>query len=84
MNEEQLALVEEGLNLLIKKYKLNLVEGDQMRLRAAMDAKIALRRVILAVAVKGNIKDITPTNEDKTATGWLVQDLNDNLIRYLP
>ncbi len=84
MNEEQLALVEEGLNLLIKKYRLNLVEGDHERLRAAMDAKIALRRVILAVAVNGNIKDIIPTNEDKTATGWLVQDLNDKLIRYLP
>ena len=81
MDEEQLALVEEGLNLLIKKYKQNLNEGDAERLKAAQEAKVALRRVILAVAVKGNLKDIVPIQDDESF-GWEVTDQNDKVIRY--
>lgn len=81
MDEEQLALVEEGLNLLIKKYKQNLNEGDSERLKAAQEAKVALRRVILAVAVKGDLKDIIPI-QDEESFGWEVVDQNDKVIRY--
>ena len=81
MDEEQLAQVEEGLNLLIKKYKQNLNEGDAERLKAAQEAKVALRRVILAVAVKGNLKDIVPIQDDESF-GWEVTDQNDKVIRY--
>jgi hypothetical protein len=82
MDEEQLALVEQGLNLLIKKFKKNLNEGDLERLEACLDAKKAIRKVILAVAIKGDIKDIIPVLEEKKGAGWEVTDFNDKIIRY--
>jgi len=82
MDEEQLALVEEGLNLLIKKYKRNINPGDLERLKAAQDAKMAIRKVMLSVAVKGDIKDIIPVIEDKKGAGWEVTDFDNKIIRY--
>ncbi len=82
MDEEQLALVEEGLNLLIKKFKLNENPGDLERLKAAQDAKLAIRKVILSVAIKGDIKDICPVIEGGKGAGWEVTDFNDKIIRY--
>jgi hypothetical protein len=82
MDEEQLALVEEGLNLLIKKFKQNLNEGDQERLQATIDAKKAIRKVILAVAIKGDIKVISPIIADSRGAGWEVTDFNDKIICY--
>lgn len=82
MDEEQLALVEEGLNLLIKKFKQNLNEGDKERLEATLDAKKAIRKVILAVAIKGDIKEITPIIADDRGAGWEVTDFNNKIICY--
>ena len=82
MDEEQLALVEEGLNLLIKKYKRNANQGDLERMKAAQDAKVAIRKVMLSVAIKGDIKSITPIIEGKRGAGWEVIDLNNKVIRY--
>lgn len=82
MDEEQLALVEEGLNLLIKKFKQNLNEGDHERLQATLDAKKAIRKVILAVAIKGDIKEITPIIADDRGAGWEVTDFNNKVICY--
>jgi hypothetical protein len=82
MDEEQLALVEEGLNRLIKRFKQNLNEGDQERLQATLDAKKAIRKVILAVAIKGDIKEINPIVVEKKGAGWEVTDFNDKIIRY--
>lgn len=82
MDEEQLALVEEGLNLLLKKFKRNQNEGDLLRMQAVMDAKVAIRKVMLSVAIKGDIKDIVPVIEGGKGAGWEVTDFNDNVIRY--
>jgi len=82
MDEEQLALVEEGLNLLIKKFKRNASEGDLQRMKAAQDAKVAIRKVILSLALKGDIKDIVPVIEKGKGAGWEVTDFDDRTIRY--
>ena len=82
MDEEQLALVEEGLNLLIKKFKKNKNEGDLQRMKAAQDAKVAIRKVMLSVAIKGDIKDITPVIEGGKGAGWEVTDFDNKIIRY--
>ncbi len=82
MDEEQLALVEEGLNLLIKRFKRNSNIGDLERMKAAQDAKVAIRKVMLSVAVKGDIKDIVPVIEGGKGAGWEVTDFDDRIIRY--
>ncbi len=82
MDEQQLALVEEGLNLLIKKYKRNQNEGDLQKMQAAMDAKVAIRKVMLSVAIKGDIKDIVPIIERGKGAGWEVTDFEDKIIRF--
>lgn len=82
MDEEQLALVEEGLNLLIKRYKRNVNPGDLERMKAAQDAKLAIRKVILSVAIKGDIKDIVPVLESHKGAGWEVTDFNDRTVCY--
>ncbi len=82
MDEEQLALVEEGLNLLIKKYKMNQKEGDLIRMKAVMDAKIAIRKVMLSVAIKGDIKDISPVLGGGKGAGWEVTDFDNKVVRY--
>lgn len=82
MDEEQLALVEEGLNQLIKKWKRNINTGDLDRMKAAQDAKVAIRKVMLAVAVKGDVKDIVPVLEGGKGAGWEVTDFEDRVIRF--
>ena len=82
MDEEQLALVEEGLNLLIKKYRRNTHEGDLRRMKAAQDAKLAIRKVMLSLAIKGDIKDIVPVLENGKGAGWEVTDFDNKIIRY--
>lgn len=82
MDEEQLALVEEGLNLLLQKYKKNENEGDLKRVKAVMDAKVAIRKVMLSVAIKGDIKDIVPIIEGGKGAGWEVTDFEDKVVRY--
>lgn len=82
MDEEQLALVEEGLNLLMQKYKKNENPGDLERLKAVADAKVAIRKVMLSVAIKGDIKDIVPVIENAKGAGWEVVDFQDKVIRY--
>ena len=82
MDEEQLALVEEGLNLLLQKYKLNQNKDDRRRVQAVMDAKIAIRKVMLSVAIKGDIKDIVPVLAGGKEAGWEVTDFDDKIVRY--
>jgi len=82
MDEEQLALVEEGLNLLLQKYKLNQDKDDRRRMQAVMDAKIAIRKVMLSVAIKGDIKEIVPVLETGRGAGWEVTDFDDRVMRY--
>lgn len=82
MDEEQLTLVEEGLNLLIKKYKRNSNEGDLVRMKAAQDAKAAIRKVMLSIAIKGDVKDINPVIENGRGAGWEVTDFENKIIRY--
>lgn len=82
MDEEQLALVEEGLNLLLQKYKKNQNPGDLQRAKAVMDAKMAIRKVMLSVAIKGDIKDIIPVLEGGKGAGWEVTDFENKVVRY--
>lgn len=82
MDEEQLALVEEGLNLLLQRYKRNEKEGDLKRAQAVMDAKVAIRKVMLSVAIKGDIKEIIPIIEGGKGAGWEVTDFNNKVMRY--
>lgn len=82
MDEEQLALVEEGLNLLIKQYKKNSKEGDLQKMKAAQDAKNAIRKVMLSLAIKGDIKEIVPVIEKGKGAGWEVTDFENKIIRY--
>lgn len=83
MNEEQLMLVEEGLSKLLKQYKMNLKPDDARRLKVTQDAKMAIRKVILAVAIKGDVKDIIPLlAEDDIKIGWEVVDKNNKIIKY--
>ena len=82
MDEKQLSLVEEGLNLLIKRFKRNLSEGDLERMKIAQDAKVAIRKVILSLAVKGDIKDIVPLIDQGKGAGWEVTDFDDKVVRY--
>lgn len=82
MNEEQLMLVERGLSKLARRYRQNLNDGDKRRLKYTLDAKIAIRKVILAVAIKGSLKDISPFIENGHRAGWEVIDKNDRVLRY--
>jgi hypothetical protein len=83
MNEEQLMLVEEGLAKMLKRFKQNTNADDNRRLKATQDAKTAIRKVILAVAIKGDIKEITPIQSDNgIKIGWEVIDKNDKIIKY--
>lgn len=82
MDEEQLALVEEGLNLLLQKYKRNERDGDLRRVQAVMDAKVAIRKVMLSVAIKGDVKDIIPVIEGGKGAGWEVTDFDNKVVRY--
>lgn len=82
MDEEQLALVEEGLNLLLQKYKLNQNKEDHRRTQAVLDAKAAIRKVMLSVAIKGDIKDIVPVIGGGKGAGWEVTDFDDKVVRY--
>ena len=82
MDEEQLALVEEGLNLLLKKYKMNQNPDDMRRVQAVMDAKLAIRKVMLSVAIKGDIKDIVPLLEIGKGAGWEVTNFENKAVRY--
>jgi hypothetical protein len=82
MDEHELARVETGLEELIKKFKQNEQDGDIGRMKATQDAKIAIRKVILAVAIKGSVKDIVPIIEKKLGAGWEVTDFNNRIIRY--
>lgn len=82
MDEEQLALVEEGLNLLLKKYKMNQNPDDMRRVQAVMDAKLAIRKVMLSVAIKGDIKDIVPLLEIGKGAGWEVTNFENKTVRY--
>jgi hypothetical protein len=83
MNEEQLMLVEEGLAKMLKRFKQNTNADDTRRLKATQDAKTAIRKVILAVAIKGDIKEITPIQSDNgIKIGWEVIDKNDKIIKY--
>lgn len=82
MDEEQLALVEEGLNLLLQKYKKNQDKDDRRRAQAVMDAKIAIRKVMLSVAIKGDIKEIVPVLESGKGAGWQVTDFENRIVRY--
>lgn len=82
MDEEQLALVEEGLNLLIQKYKRNENPGDLQKMQATQDAKVAIRKVMLSVAIKGDIKDIVPIIERGKGAGWEVTDFENKVVRY--
>lgn len=83
MNEEQLMLVEEGLAKMLKRFKQNTNADDTRRLKATKDAKTAIRKVILAVAIKGDIKEITPIQSDNgIKIGWEVIDKNDKIIKY--
>ena len=82
MDEEQLALVEEGLNLLLQKYKLNQNPDDKKRVQAVMDAKLAIRKVMLSVAIKGDIKDIIPLLESGKGAGWQVTDFDNKVVRF--
>ncbi len=83
MNEEQLMLVEEGLAKMLKRFKQNLDSDDARRLKATQDAKTAIRKVILAVAIKGDIKVINPIqSENGYKIGWEVVDKNDKTVKY--
>jgi hypothetical protein len=83
MDDDQLELVEEGLANLLKQFKQNLDEGDLRRLKVTQDAKTAIRKVILAAAIKGRIKVIIPIIiDDGHKAGWEVVDHNDKVIRY--
>lgn len=83
MNEEQLMIVEEGLAKLLKRYKMNLKPDDARKLKVTQDAKMAIRKVILAVAIKGDVKDIIPVfADDSVKIGWEIVDKNDKTVKY--
>ncbi len=82
MNEEQLALVEQGLDLLIKKFKKNLNDGDDKKLQAAVEAKAAIRKVILNSAIKGSPKEIIPVKCKQKGYGWEVVEKTDRIVRF--
>lgn len=83
MDETQLALVEQGLAKLIKKYKQNTRGGDLQKLKTVQDAKSAIRKVILATAIKGAVKTIVPFQEmNSNKIGWEVIDQSNKTIKY--
>jgi hypothetical protein len=82
MDEEQLMLVVVGLNELIKKFKRNDHPGDDWRLRAALDAKKAIRKVILSIVIKGDVKEIVPVIVPINGAGWAVTDYNNDTFYY--
>jgi hypothetical protein len=50
MDEEQLALVEEGLNLLLQKYKKNQNADDRRKVKAVMDVFVINKEGIVKYA----------------------------------
>lgn len=83
MDEKELMIVEEGLNELLIKYKKNQNEGDLWRAEAVRRAKLAIRGVMLAMAIKGDIKDIVPIIEREASVGWEVKNNNNEITRYV-
>lgn len=82
MNETELSRVETLLDELLKKYKRNEHEDDMYRVQAVLDAKSAIRKVILSVALRGDIKDIIPIIEMGKGAGWEVTDYSNKIVRY--
>lgn len=81
MDEDELIKLEHGIDLLIKKYKQNLDKNDSYRLACCLDAKKAIRRIILNVAINGTFKYITPILDKKKGAGF--QIINSNNLEKL-
>ncbi|EQC49848.1 hypothetical protein [Bacteriovorax sp. DB6_IX] len=73
--------VAKGLEVLMKKYKLNAVPGDKERYEATKKAHTALRKVILTMEIKGDIQTLSPIKNGKKF-GWMVIDLENNSKNY--
>ena len=74
MDETQLNRVEDGLNILIQKFRVNAAPKDASRLLATLDAKKAIRQVIMIVAINGDIKTIKPVYDSARGIGWEIVD----------
>lgn len=82
MKDSELNSVEDGLNRLIARYKKNSDTKDAVRLSAALDAKKALRKIILIVAVTGNLQSIKPIFSKKQGAGWEIIDHAGRLKKF--
>lgn len=82
MNEEELHLVEEGLTSLFLKFNESANVDEKWKAEAVIQARKAIKKVILSLALKGDIKDIAPYIENDRSVGWLVTDSKNSTIRY--
>lgn len=80
MDEEELIKVEDGLNFLLAKFSKK--PNCEHKLAAIKDAKSAIRRVILSVAIKGNLKNIVPYFDPEKGLGWKIIDAYNEVLYY--
>lgn len=81
LNKEIIENVAKGLEVLMKKYKLNASPGDKERYEATKQAHAAIRKVILTMEIKGDILNITPIKKGDKC-GWTVIDSENNSKNY--
>jgi hypothetical protein len=81
LTKEVIEDVAKGLEVLMKKYRLNASPGDKERYEATKQAHAAIRKVILTMEIKGDILDITPIKKGDRC-GWAVIDLENNTKNY--
>lgn len=81
VTQDELQKVCDGLQVLIKQFKKNSRPGDKERLKATEQAHTALRKVILVMAIQGDLKNISPIkNGDKC--GWTTVALDGSCKNY--
>ena len=69
VTQDELQKVCDGLQVLMKQYKNNSRPGDKDRYKATEQAYAALRKVILVMAIQGDLKMIAPIKQGDKC-GW--------------
>ncbi|OIQ19200.1 MAG: hypothetical protein BM556_07900 [Bacteriovorax sp. MedPE-SWde] len=81
MTKETIEDIAKGLEALMKKYRRNAIPGDKERYDATKQAHTAIRKVIMTMEIKGDIRDIAPIKKGEKC-GWTVTDMENNLKNY--
>ena len=82
MRQSEVEKMERLLEGLIKKLKRNTNRGDIEKIVFVEEAKTAIRKVQLLIAISGDIQGIKPIKDRTHGCGWEIIDNNGVTRRY--